>query len=153
MISISDIMTVDPVCLGPEATLVEAGALMRDNRIRHIPIVDDSGALIGLITQRDLLAVASGEKEAHFAREVMRKKIYTVTESSDMRGAALTMQKYKIGSLPVLKDGEVVGIITDSDYVALAINLLEQLEEAEPIEPEEYDELDEVSEFADDDDA
>jgi predicted transcriptional regulator len=54
------------------------------------------------------------------------------------------MQKYKIGCLPVVADGLLVGIVTDSDYVALAINLLEQLEVCEEA-PDDFDDEDELS--------
>ena len=142
MMSINEIMTVNPITLGPNATLDEAGSLMREHRIRHVPIVGEDKELLGLITQRDLLAVGSDQTDSNGVHEIMRRKVYTVSEESDMRSAALMMQEYKIGALPVLRDEKLVGIITDSDYVALAINLLEQLDEFEPEEIDDYDESD-----------
>jgi CBS domain-containing protein len=142
MMSINEIMTVNPITLGQNATLDEAGSLMRKHRIRHVPIVGEDKELLGLITQRDLLAVGSAEADGHAVKEIMRRKVYTVSEESDMRSAALMMQEHKIGALPVLQDKKLVGIITDSDYVALAINLLEQLNEFEPEEIDDYDDLD-----------
>ena len=59
-----------------------------------------------------------------------------------MRSAALMLQKHKIGSLPVLQGETLVGIITDSDYVGLAINLLEQMEDIEPDDFDDYDSAD-----------
>ena len=145
MMSINEIMTADPITLGPEDTLVDAGLLMKENRIRHIPIVNEKRELLGLITQRDLLATASGLRDSYSAGEIMRRKVHTITEDSNMRGAALMMQKYKIGALPVIRDNKLVGIVTDSDYVALSINLLEQLEEIDAVEPDEFDEVEELS--------
>jgi CBS domain-containing protein len=142
MMSINEIMTVNPITLGQDATLDEAGSLMREHRIRHVPIVGEDKELLGLITQRDLLAVGSAEAERNAVTEIMRRKVYTVSEESDMRSAALMMQEHKIGALPVLRDKKLVGIITDSDYVALAINLLEQLDEFEPDEIDDYDDMD-----------
>ena len=142
MMSINEIMTVNPITLGQNATLDEAGSLMREHRIRHVPIVGEDKELLGLITQRDLLAVGSNQADSNGVHEIMRRKVYTVSEESDMRSAALMMQEYKIGALPVLQDKKLVGIITDSDYVALAINLLEQLDEFEPEEIDDYEERD-----------
>jgi predicted transcriptional regulator len=64
----------------------------------------------------------------------MSSPVQTADESSSLRGAAMHLQKYKLGCLPVLRDGKLVGIITDSDFVAIAINLMEQLESGEPEE-------------------
>jgi CBS domain-containing membrane protein len=139
MMRINEIMTVNPITLGQNATLDEAGSLMREHRIRHVPIVGEDKELLGLITQRDLLAVGSVKADGNGVTEIMRRKVYTVSEESDMRSAALMMQEYKIGALPVLRDKKLVGIITDSDYVALAINLLEQLDEFEPEEIDDYE--------------
>ncbi len=142
MMSINEIMTVNPITLGQDATLDAAGSLMREHRIRHVPIVGEDKELLGLITQRDLLAVGSADAERNAVTEIMGRKVYTVSEESDMRSAALMMQEHKIGALPVLQDKKLVGIITDSDYVALAINLLEQLDESEPVEIDDYDDMD-----------
>ncbi len=141
MYSISEIMTINPITLGPKATLEEAGALMKDKRIRHIPILGDKGELLGLVTHRDLLAAASGGRQGYWTSDVMRKDVRTVDKRADLRAAALTMQKFKIGSLVVMDGKVLAGIITDSDYVGLAANLLEQLNEAES-EEWEADDLD-----------
>ena len=120
--------------------------MMVEKNIRHVPIVNDSDELIGLVTQRDLLAVAESRlKEAApleqrereksiLLSEVMTTRLMSVDESTGLRAAAIHLQKYKHGCLPVLREGRLIGIITDSDYVAIAINLLEQLEEIEPEE-------------------
>jgi len=139
MLNISEIMTTDLFTLQEQDTLTDAARLMKEHRVRHIPIVDDSRELLGLITQRDLLATKNSDTTL---ADIMRRDMYTVSEADDMRSAALVMQKYKIGSLPVTSDGKLVGIITDSDYVGLAINLLEQMEEAEPDEFDDYDTAD-----------
>ena len=146
MNSILEIMTPDPITISADTSLAEAGSIMQEKRIRHIPIVGEDKALIGLITQRDILAAAAGDDSDQTAKDVMRTSVYTIGEEDELRSAALKMQKYKIGSLPVLRNNQLVGIITDSDYVSLAINLLEQMAENEPDEFESYD--DEVEEFS-----
>ena len=139
MLNINEIMTTDLFTLGANATLAEAELLMKAHRVRHVPIIDDVKKLIGLITQRDILAA---KQTGVFVSDVMRQDIYTISQTADMRSAALMLQKHKIGSLPVLQGETLVGIITDSDYVGLAINLLEQMEEIEPDDFDDYDSAD-----------
>ena len=61
--------------------------------------------------------------------------------NASLRHAALFLEKHQIGCLPVLDDEKLVGIITDTDFVAVAINLLEQIEETEPV-LDDYDDVD-----------
>ena len=72
--------------------------------------------------------------------DVMISELATIDEQADLRQAALFLEKHRIGCLPVVTDGTLKGIITDTDFVAIAINLLEQLEESEPFDDadEEY---------------
>jgi CBS domain-containing membrane protein len=66
----------------------------------------------------------------------MVTKVATVDESASLRQAALFLEKHRIGCLPVVSEEKLVGIITDTDFVGVAINLLEQLEEFEPLAEE-----------------
>jgi CBS domain-containing membrane protein len=151
MINIAEVMTTDVYTLNPDDTLAQARSLMVEKHIRHIPVVDSEQQLVGLVTHRDLLAaadsaLASEGDEQRSRREqstpvsrVMTMKLASVDENASLRGAALHLQKYKHGCLPVVTDGRLVGIITDSDYVGIAINLLEQLEQIDPVEAEDAD--------------
>ena len=65
---------------------------------------------------------------------VMTAPVQTTGESASLRSTAMYLQQYKLGCLPVLSKGELVGIITDSDFVQVAIHLMEQLELSEPEE-------------------
>jgi CBS domain-containing membrane protein len=67
---------------------------------------------------------------------IMTSPVQTVEEQASLRGTAMQLQKNKLGCLPVLNNGKLVGIITDSDFVAIAVNLMEQLEATEPEEVE-----------------
>ena len=144
MMTVSEIMISEVNQLPPEASLEQARSLMAEKSIRHVPIVDAEDRLVGLVTQRDILAATlsppsrSGPAEMSSslltASDIMRTKIHKIEEDTDLRLAALTMQRHKIGSLLIVNDDRLVGIITDSDYVGLAINLLEQMEEVEPPE-------------------
>ena len=141
MFNIDTIMTTDVVTIPPTASLADARELMQKHRIHHLPVVEADSKLVGLMTLTDVLAASDSSLRNDDSRipatdillkDVMVTDIATVSESASLRQAALFIEKYKIGCLPVLSDGKLKGIITDSDFVAVAINLLEQLEETEP---------------------
>jgi len=147
MFSIEAIMSTNLITVSPAATLAEARSLMHDNRIHHIPVVEGD-KLVVLITLTNVLAATDSflrdDKSRIHANEIgikdaMVTDVATVDVNASLRHAALFLEKHKIGCLPVLDDDKLIGIITDTDFVAVAINLLEQLEETEP----DYDEFDE----------
>lgn len=142
MLTVAEIMTREPYTLGPDDSLAKARQLMAEHHIRHIPIVSAEGSLIGIVTQRDVLAAGdssvtggAGAGENYVAlSSIMTSPVQTVDEHAGLRGTAMHLQKNKLGCLPVLRNGKLAGIITDSDFIAIAINLMEQLEEQEPEE-------------------
>ena len=142
MLTIDTIMTTDLITVPPSATLAEARELMHDHRIHHLPVVDANDGLIGLLTLTDVLAASDSRLRARDSRmrakdiaisEVMTTDIATVQESASLRQAALFLERHKIGCLPVMSGDKLKGIITDTDFVGVAINLLEQIEETEPV--------------------
>lgn len=148
MIKVEDMMTRNPHTLERTHTLADAKHTMEALDIRHIPVVDASRQLLGIVTQRDILAAqeSSLHKSALEQEEIQQTPLYQIMHTSVMNVApqaglkesAIYMQKHKVGCLPVVAKGELVGIITDSDFVTIAINLLELTEEVEPdeLEPE-----------------
>ncbi len=130
---VRDLMTQDVVTLAAEETLSLADKIMTLGRIRHMPVVDAQGKLIGLVSQRDLfrgaLARALGfdgaarqQVLAHLrADEVMATKLVTTTADAPLATAAAIMFELKIGCLPVLDGDRLVGILTEADFVKLAI--------------------------------
>lgn len=147
MFDIDAIMTTDVITISPGASLADARELMHKHRIHHLPVVDADSGLVGLVTLTDVLAASDSSLRNPDSRihatditlsEAMVSDVVTVSSAASLRQAALFIEKHKIGCLPVVDDGKLKGIITDSDFVAVAINLLEQLEETEP------DDLDEA---------
>ena len=145
MLTVAEIMTREPFTLGPDDTVESARQMMAQHRIRHIPIVDNSDNLVGLITQRDVLAAQDStvlnpagdenSRDAYVAiSAVMTTPVQTTDESASLRGTALHLLEHKLGCLPVISDGKLAGIVTDADFVSVAINLMEQLELSEPEE-------------------
>lgn len=137
MIYVTEIMTSKPFTLAADASVSDAIKLMADKNIRHIPIVNNANELAGIVTHRDLLA-ATGSKldegniqENGFSNksvsEIMTTHVLTIEEDTALISAARFLEKHKFGALPVVQDNKVLGIVTDSDFLAVAINLLEQL--------------------------
>ena len=143
MFTLDAIMTTDVITISPSATLADARALMHENRFHHLPVVDDDEKLVGLVTLTDVLAATDSILRNQDSRiraidicikEIMVAEVATVDEHASLRQAALFLEKHRIGCLPVVTDGRLRGIITDTDFVGVAINLLEQLEESEPLD-------------------
>ncbi|SIQ85558.1 CBS domain-containing protein [Aeromonas sp. RU39B] len=146
MITLSEIMTEQPFTLGPDNSLKQAIDLMNQERIRHIPIVNDEQHLLGLVTLSDVLAaresklvLGSQEREEEFTdnvqlAELMTRNVACVDPHAGIKEAALYLQRHKYGCLPVVERGRLIGIVTDSDFIGVAINLLEVMEEREPFD-------------------
>ncbi len=153
MFTINQIMTTGLRTLPETASLEDAIRLMAEARIRHIPIVNAKGKLVGLVTHRDVLAATDSTLRAPDERQspastplskIMTRDVATIDEHASLRNAALHLENHKYGCIPVVTKGKLKGIITDSDFVAVAINLIEQLEETELDEPDgEEPQLDE----------
>lgn len=143
MIDIETIMSTDLITVSPEDNLDMARVLMRDNRIHHLLVTDGDGTLQGIVSLSDLLAATDSflrEEESRLhprdikVTEIMVTELATVDEHAGLRQAALFLEKHRIGCLPVVTEGELRGIITDTDFIGVAINLLEQLESMEPVD-------------------
>jgi len=141
MLNIDSIMSTDLITIAPGDNLDTARAIMRDKRIHHLPVVINDNHLVGLVTLTDVLAATDSRLRDQDSRlhakdiqveEIMIRDIATVDEHASLRQAALFLEKHKIGCLPVVTEDKLRGIVTDTDFVGVAINLLEQLEENEP---------------------
>lgn len=143
MITVEEIMSVGVQTLNQKDNMADAKKLMSENSIHHIPIIDDAAKVVGLVSHRDILAASessldsdnTGQDPAQISiKQFMTNNVTTVDGRASLREAALFLQKHQYGCLPVVTDGKLKGIITDSDFVAVAIDLLEQTEEREPDE-------------------
>jgi len=141
MIDVREVMTPsrDLLTLPPGSTVAEAGKLMSERQIRHIPVVDEDGQLLGIVSHRDILAATgpkagSGEHRAGERKldEIMSSPVMTVDPRVSVRRAGLRLRALRIGCLVVMREGRLEGLVSDSDFLGVAINLLEQIEEIEP---------------------
>ncbi len=125
---VRDIMMGSPVTLKPEDTLDLANDVISLGRIRHIPILSD-GRLVGILSDRDLVGATANHifglrqksKSALLKtvpiNDVMRKKVITVTPDTEIKDAARLMADKKIGCVPVVSAGALIGLLTTTDIL------------------------------------
>ena len=131
-LSVRDVMTAEVTTLKRNEKLTLADDLMQLGRIRHLPVLDDDGEqLVGIVSQRDLfrgaLAKALGYGQSaqrklldtFSVKEVMITDVITTTPDTPLIEAARVLMEHKIGCLPVVENGRLVGILTEGDFVAM----------------------------------
>lgn len=135
-LTVSYAMTRDPVTLGPEDSLLNAVEVMRKHGIRRIPIVMGD-TLMGLLVEGDLKRAQPStlvDSQEEFQRvmegtqiaRIMIQQLATVGVDTPIVDAARMLHDTKYGALPVLRDGKLVGILTDHDVNRVLVELLEQ---------------------------
>ncbi|TVR04471.1 MAG: CBS domain-containing protein [Deltaproteobacteria bacterium] len=135
---VGDLMTRDPLTVRGGDTLRTVVERMAHGRIRHLPVVDDQGALVGLVTQRDVLAARpsrlldpEGIRDAALLRDtpvsaVMVRQLVRARRDTPLGDAVNRMLDAKLGCLPVVDpDDRLVGIVTEADFLKLARVLLD----------------------------
>lgn len=139
MVRVRDVMTPNPVTIGPHQSIASALARMRRGHFRRLPVVE-RGKLVGIVTDRDLrLAMNSpyvlreGWYDTYLmehieVRSCMTPNPVTVSPDTPLVEAVRLMVTHKFGGLPVLEDGHLVGIITETDLMRYLIQLLESQE-------------------------
>ena len=116
-----EIMHTDVLTVSPETKLCEAYRLMHERKIRHLPVLDGE-KLVGIITDRDLRFATSKLSEVPFDPEetvqnVMIKKVITAHPDDPIEIAARIMRDLKIGSLVIMENGKLAGIVTGIDLL------------------------------------
>jgi CBS domain-containing membrane protein len=134
---VRDIMTVPVVAVGNTDNLKVVEEVMEWKHIRHLPVINEDGELMGLLTHRDLLRVCVSsiadisrkEQDALLrgipAEQIMTSGVLTVSPESDLRSAASLMLERKIGCLPVVDGRKLVGILTEADFVRYLLEILQ----------------------------
>lgn len=129
ILRVRDLMTADVFTIRSDESIQALQDLMNEKFIRHVPVVDDEGALVGLASDRDLLRQAqladatlplSARREVMNAAKVidiMTADVATVDVEASVAEAAAVMLDNKYGCVPVLEEGLLAGILTEADFV------------------------------------
>ena len=133
---VQDRMTTNPVTVTEDTSVDKALALMKEKQVRRFPVVNKHGKLVGIVSENDLLyaspspATSLSVYEIPYLlskikmRDLMTKKVLTVAEDTPLEEAARIMADNKIGGMPVVRDGELVGIITETDMFKVFLEML-----------------------------
>lgn len=124
------------ITVHPEMPIQEAHRLMKKERVRRFPVVDKRGRLVGIVSEIDILHASPSDAtslsiwEVNYllskiiVKNVMTQNVITISTDTPIEEAARIMADNKIGGLPVVRDGEVVGIITETDLFKIFLELM-----------------------------
>ena len=130
--TVADLMTRGVEVLRRNDALSIADEVMKQKRVRHMPVLDENNRLVGIVSQRDLFrgalakVLGDGASQAErsmatlLVKDVMQTEVETARPETPLGEAARSMVRKKIGCLPVLKEGKVVAILTEADFVGWA---------------------------------
>lgn len=150
---VRDVMTAKPITIDPEVSVETAVATMRERGLRHLPVVDEAGCLLGIVTDRDLRSVLFGPAVADYlpagfsgrlhdqarrldnvrVRHAMTWAVVTITPDVPVAQAAAVMADARVGSLPVVEGKRLLGIITERDVLKALASTLPSLDD-----PDDY---------------
>jgi len=133
---IGERMTRRPITVNQDVPINEALTIMREEKIRRLPVLDNNHRLVGIVSEKDLLyaspspATSLSMHELQYllskvlVKETMSKDVITVDENTSLEEVARIMADNKIGSTPVMRDGELVGIVTETDLFKILLEML-----------------------------
>ncbi|TMA38431.1 MAG: CBS domain-containing protein, partial [Deltaproteobacteria bacterium] len=129
---VSQYMNTDIFTVRPDDPVELVADLMGWERIRHVPVEDDKGRLVGLVSYRGVLRHLSGLHKfppqpggaSSPVADIMKRELITVTPDTPTLEAISLMRRYRIGCLPVVQDGHIVAVLTEEDFVGIASKVL-----------------------------
>ena len=128
--TVEQFMTRDLFTVRPEDVVDLAANLMNWKHIRHVPVEDNKGNLIGIISHRDLLELVASERakksEEIIVREIMKTDLITIKPETPTLEALNLMRENHIGCLPVVKGNQLIGLITAHDFLTVSTKLFEE---------------------------
>jgi CBS domain-containing protein len=151
IVQVKDFMTCQVVTVTPETSILDAARLMLDHKISGLPVVNDGGRVVGIISEHDLLRDNVRTKRTHWLRlmidrvnladesgrlherkvcEVMTPDPVTITEAASLEEAGRLIEENDIKRLPVVRDDKLVGIIARADMVRAMIHAARKIKDA-----------------------
>lgn len=128
--TVEQFMATDLFTVRPEDVIDLAANLMHWKHVRHVPVEDDEGKLVGIVSHRDLLELfalgKTGEKSEIIVRDVMKRNLITISPETPTLEALKLMRDKNIGCLPVIKNEKLVGLITAYDFLTVSAKLFEE---------------------------
>jgi len=124
---VSQVMSTDIYTLGPDDLVDVAAAVMHWKRIRHVPVEDAAGRLVGLVSYRALVRLVGEGRGGQRVpvREMMTPDPVTVSPGESCRNAIHLMHDRRLSCLPVVHDGRLVGILSERDFLQVALELFD----------------------------
>lgn len=128
--TVEQFMAIDLFTVRPEDILDLAASLMHWRHVRHVPVEDDGGHLIGIVSHRDLIELFASGKLADgkpiIIRDIMKTDLVTIAPNTPTLDALKLMRDRNIGCLPVIKDDRLIGLITAYDFLTVSAKLFEE---------------------------
>jgi acetoin utilization protein AcuB len=121
---VADCMTRNVRTLGADTSVAEALEVLSEARIHRLPVIDETGALLGIVSDMDLRLAEAAGRLADPVRAVMTKRVVTISEFCPVEEAAAVMRERQVGGLPVMRGDRLIGIITDGDIFDALTQLL-----------------------------
>ena len=116
---VRDAMTSEVFTVGADESIAALQKVMRKNRIRHVPVVGDDGAVLGVVSQLDVLERSFFDEDDKVT-DIMAWNVKTIDADEDVATAAKIMLDNKYSCLPVVEEGVLAGILTEADFVKSA---------------------------------
>jgi len=129
-------MTKDVITGTPETSMMKASKIMKEKGISRLPVVDEKGVLVGIVSDRDIKDASPSKAttldmhELYYLlseiklKDIMTKKVVTIRQNETVDRAAAVMLEHNVGGMPVVDEaGKVVGIVTDSDIFKVLVRI------------------------------
>jgi|FaiFalDrversion3_1042247.scaffolds.fasta_scaffold00408_5 CBS domain-containing protein len=126
---VRDVMNRNVIATRPDVKIKEAVKIMNKLSIGSLVVLDEKNNIVGIVTERDILKSIEKDidPEINEVKDIMSKNVKTVSSDTDLKDAVDIMLKYKIKKLPVVDNGNLVGIITTSDIVVVEPKIIESI--------------------------
>lgn len=113
---VKELMTTSVTCVKPDTSIEQVAKQMKQENVGSIPVCDDRGEVLGIITDRDIvIRSVSNDNRPKIAKEIMTKNLVVAEPNMDTHQAALLMAKYQVRRLPVIENNQIIGMLAMAD--------------------------------------